>query len=136
MKVNPFQFGYCMAPIDFWFPLPTVADYVAHCQQKQPGNHISKPEMDCDPSEWQEVWEIPRGGEVLELLDMALEAAQERKLLRYWEGDFREGPYCLFLPDPDSSAISLAAFIWKQENNGSTFVVSRVELPYLNDVWA
>ncbi len=48
-----------------------------------------------------------------------------------WEGEIREGPFLLILPG--DIEMEIAGFIWKQDNNGTTFVVSRVELPYLSE---
>lgn len=47
---------------------------------------------------------------------------------RKWEGDFTEGPCVFALPDAN---VAKVAFVWKQSNNGDTFVVSPVELPWL-----
>jgi len=47
-----------------------------------------------------------------------------------WEGDFSAGPCVFALPD---SCVARVAFAWKQSNNGDTFVVSPVELPWLAD---
>lgn len=46
-----------------------------------------------------------------------------------WEGDLVRGPLVSILPEPGSAGLLIIA--WKQSNNGSTYVVSRVELPYL-----
>lgn len=47
-----------------------------------------------------------------------------------WEGDFRSGttPHVVILPNEDAPKIGL---VWKQDNNGTTFVVSQVEMPWL-----
>lgn len=49
----------------------------------------------------------------------------------WWEGDIIAGPYCVTVPDPASFQWSIAAWVVKQSNNGTTFVVSRVEMPWL-----
>jgi len=49
-----------------------------------------------------------------------------------WEGDFALGPIVFTLPDPDSNSFAIG-FAWKQSNNGSTFVMSPFELPWLSD---
>ncbi len=45
-----------------------------------------------------------------------------------WEGDFRGEPRVLWLPDENCFR---HAFVWKQDNNGMTFVVSPHRLPWL-----
>lgn len=60
----------------------------------------------------------------LELFSAALAEAEKVG----WEGDFTEAPRVLMFPgDTDF----LFGFVWKQDNNGSTFVISEVELPHL-----
>ena len=48
-----------------------------------------------------------------------------------WEGDFREEPVVMWLPNESEFK---HGFVLKQDNNGETFVVSPVELPWLEDV--
>ena len=51
-----------------------------------------------------------------------------------WEGDVRGSECAKFsLPCEDDF---IAGYVWKQDNNGTCFVASPVELPYLNDVTA
>lgn len=47
-----------------------------------------------------------------------------------WEGDFRAGtgPHVAALPDHDSALLML---VWKQDNNGTTFVASQARLAHL-----
>lgn len=53
--------------------------------------------------------------------------------LAAWEGDVREGPYVIPIPGGEWGAFEPElAFAWKQGNNGTTFIVSPVELPWLN----
>lgn len=55
----------------------------------------------------------------------AMDAGQEVG----WEGDFRKEPHVGFVP----VEVSMSSYIiWKQDNNGDTFVVSHLELPWLN----
>ena len=50
-----------------------------------------------------------------------------------WEGDFTEVPRIMTLP-PDKDGYEFAmAYIWKQDNNGTTFIASEVPLTYLGD---
>ncbi|MCS6766060.1 MAG: hypothetical protein MO847_06375 [Candidatus Protistobacter heckmanni] len=46
-----------------------------------------------------------------------------------WEGDFRGSPRVLWLPMAEFSFTW--GFVWKQDNNGETFVVSPYPLPWL-----
>ena len=51
----------------------------------------------------------------------------------FWEGDIRGNNIYLFsLPDPDSVSSRLG-LIWKQDNNGTTFICSPVEIPWLKE---
>ena len=50
-----------------------------------------------------------------------------------WEGDIRgEDLYVLAIPDPDASPPRLG-LIWKQDNNGTTFICSHVEIPWISE---
>jgi hypothetical protein len=56
--------------------------------------------------------------------DSAKSAATSKK----WEGDFREEPAVFWLPAEGDFDY---AFVFKQDNNGDTFVVSPHKLPWL-----
>jgi hypothetical protein len=56
------------------------------------------------------------------------EKAQECGTAVGWEGDYRNEPRMLVLPDAYSVRY---AVVWKQDNNGDTYVVSEVPLDYL-----
>ncbi len=45
-----------------------------------------------------------------------------------WEGDFRSEPCVFFMPNEYEISVG---FVWKQENNGDTLVVSPLSLPWL-----
>ena len=60
--------------------------------------------------------------------DYAYALDEARK--RGWEGDFRHPARVFWLP---GDTIFVYAFVWKQDNNGATFVVSPYELPWLKD---
>lgn len=50
-----------------------------------------------------------------------------------WEGDFTEVPRVMVLP-PDNGGCDFSfAFVWKQSNNGTTFIASEIELPQLGE---
>ncbi|MCH7387683.1 hypothetical protein MMO39_10280 [Acinetobacter modestus] len=48
-----------------------------------------------------------------------------------WEYDFTRGPYVFFLPDPQGMCIEYG-FMFKQYNNGRTFIISPFELDYMD----
>ena len=48
-----------------------------------------------------------------------------------WEGDVREGPYYFAMPGESELDIG---YIVKQDNNGSCFVASPIELPHLDSI--
>ncbi|CDG16802.1 hypothetical protein [Xenorhabdus doucetiae] len=55
---------------------------------------------------------------------------EARTIADYWEGDFVKGPYVFCVPNDLTLSYG---FVWKQYNNGLTFVISPVELPHLNE---
>lgn len=57
------------------------------------------------------------------------EEAMEAALDAGWEGDFRQGPFVAGIPSANGEPRVMIA--WKQESNGTTFVVSPVELTHL-----
>ena len=62
------------------------------------------------------------------LVDRVLKIAAT--LGSYWEGDIRQGPFLFFIPEEFQPA---PCVVWKQDNNGTTFVASAVPLPHLED---
>lgn len=63
----------------------------------------------------------------LKQLDLAKEMAREIG----WEGDFRHEPYVFYLP---SEGEFVYGFAFKHDNNGDTFVISPIELPWLDQI--
>jgi hypothetical protein len=66
--------------------------------------------------------------EILKDLGLAFELARKMD----WEGDIRTGsggPYITALPNTDGGIQYVLA--WKQDNNGTTFIASPVELPWI-----
>ncbi len=51
-----------------------------------------------------------------------------------WEGDFTEEPRVFAIPFPYHYDFEFG-FVWKQQNNGSTFVACPIELPHLSDCY-
>lgn len=69
---------------------------------------------------------------VIEGFERFVEAAYQAAREVRWEGDFRTPPHVGFLPNAEGGE-PIPFLVWKQDNNGTTFVVSPVELPYLKD---
>jgi hypothetical protein len=107
MKVGDL-YAYKITPMDFgWEFIPTVEEYA---------DRLLAVEDDG-----------PGAVRTFRLfVDRALEAAEAVG----WEGDFREGPKVSVLPAAFEVGIAL---VWKQDNNGETFVVSPLELQYLEE---
>lgn len=61
----------------------------------------------------------------------AWEAAQESAKAVGWEGDFRLSPVVFWLPGDGGFDYG---FAFKQDNNGDTFVVSPVPMPWLEAI--
>lgn len=68
-----------------------------------------------------------KSGELRRELCLAMQAA----LARGWHGDMAEGPYIFCFPDEKDGSVLQRAFIFKQEQGGWTYVVSRNEMPWL-----
>lgn len=97
------MFIYHIPPIDFWAGWLDEATFRKHLE-------LTDEEGDLD-----------------RFKEAAFGAA--RSELR-WEGDIREGPFFAGLP---TTAEYWSSFMmaWKQDNNGSTFVASPKDLPWL-----
>jgi hypothetical protein len=48
-----------------------------------------------------------------------------------WEGDMVEGPFVFGVPPRHGYNTFDVGFAWKQDNNGTTYVVSPVPMPWL-----
>lgn len=56
--------------------------------------------------------------------------AKELARKKGWEGDFREDPVVFWMPCNDFEMVY--GFAFKQDNNGTTYVISPVELSWLD----
>jgi hypothetical protein len=102
---------YALGPIDWgWENLKTVAQTVAE---------IAKNSEEIEASN-----DVNAEG-VRRFLD-SWESAKEAAAEAGWEGDFRHAPYVFWLP---GEVDFVHAFVFKQDNNGTAFVVSPQELP-------
>lgn len=116
MDIYNVRFGYCIQPIDFGFRYLHTVDAFRDLVRLE----------DLDRSYG--------GGLVmreLEAFERNFEAAKAMARDLLWEGDFREGPFVFVIPGDLEMRYG---FIWKQHNNGSTFVLSPAPLPYLEDL--
>ncbi|MDF2784473.1 MAG: uncharacterized protein K0S95_1008 [Pantoea eucrina] len=107
-------FTYAIAPIDWnWDFMDTVEQTVAKMAEKS-------------------ALDFPHGDEhrLSEVKQFINDWEQARNLAYagMWEGDYREPPKVFWIPDDHSFTY---AFVWKQDNNGTTFIVSPVPLPHL-----
>jgi hypothetical protein len=67
----------------------------------------------------------------------AFEAAKTLARDVGWDGGFSEGPCVFWLPSPchciNGSNSFQCGFVWKQDDNGSAFIVSPIPLDWLKD---
>lgn len=101
------MFVYELSPIDFWDGWTRYSEMLER-SRSIPGNGISDNELE-------------------KLFRRAKNAARRVG----WDGDMREGPYVSGLPSNESCPFLM--FAWKQDNNGTSFVTSPFELPWLTD---
>ncbi|WP_052757368.1 hypothetical protein [Sphingobium chungbukense] len=107
--------AYAIIPIDWtWEFLPTVQEMAGRFAESDATQRVES--VDYDPLYLDNFW---KHFELAKRL-----AAQEG-----WEGDFRQHPRVFFLPDENQFRYG---FVWKQENNGTTFVVSPQPLSWLD----
>lgn len=110
--------AYGIVPIDFgWEHLPSLSDVAATMARTR-------------------VKYEPFGNSDFDAVKKLLADYQHAKELADgigWEGDIRGGDEVsvFFLPDENEFAY---AFVWKQDNNGTTFVVSPRPLPWLREL--
>lgn len=106
---------YSINPIDFhWDRLPTVEETAASI-----GAHNARIRATGDDSD---------DGHEINRFIADWESAQEAARAAGWEGDFRNPPAVFWLPSDSEFDYG---FVIKQDNNGTTFVMSPVELPHL-----
>jgi len=111
-----FDAVYSASPIDWEWELSHTVDQI---------KAILKQREKDDPM-------YQYGGLKVDQLDDMLETAKEQARGVGWEGDMVLGPVVFTLPDPDSNNFAIG-FAWKQSNNGTTFILSPHELPWLSD---
>lgn len=110
LKPVPKLFVYAVPSIDYWEGWIAEKDFMLSCLQ----------DATVD-------WGLMRLGEYAELRRHAMALAKRAG----WEGDIRQGPYVAALPNGDCESDLMIA--WKQDNNGETFIVSPLLLPWLEE---
>ena len=104
---------YQLAPIDIgWENLRTVRETAAALLERSAA--VAK-RNDVDDSD-------------LRAFLRSWESAKDEATARGWEGDLRIEPAVMWIPDDTEFNYG---FVFKQDNNGTTFVVSPVEMPWL-----
>jgi hypothetical protein len=102
---------YEMSPVDYWEGMTPLGSYF---DDRCMSNML----------EWRRAPEFDR---VLRFLFRTMEIARSHG---HWEGDVAHGPYISAVPD--SGGLDCALILaWKQSNNGTTYVASQIELPWL-----
>lgn len=113
-------FVYELPPIDFgWSNLKTVEETAADIAKMQfalqakgiPADLADTPTVEEFLSDW--------------------ENAKSEASHLGWDGDFREDPAVFWMPAEERFVFG---FVIKQDNNGTTYVISPVELLHLNDL--
>lgn len=113
-------FAYELPPIDFGWPnLKTVEDTAGDIAKLQfslqskgmRGDLTDTPTVDEFLADW--------------------ENAKAEAAHLGWEGDFREEPAVFWMPAEERF---IYGFVIKQDNNGSTYVITPVEMLHLNDI--
>jgi hypothetical protein len=113
------MFAYSIGPIDYgWEHLPLVENVMARMYH----DHLKN---------------VVRFGEDIEHAnpaDIVVAFVKARELARKigWEGDFRDDatPRVFWVPNEQDFKFDYG-FVWKQDNNGQTFVISPVRMMHL-----
>lgn len=106
---------YEIPPIDMgWENLRTVREHVSFLAEKMQG---SAAKNDVDAAD-------------LHSFLAAWESAKDAASSKGWEGDLRIEPVVFWVPDDAEFSYG---FVLKQDNNGTTYVVSPVRMPWLEE---
>lgn len=106
---------YEVPPIDFgWHHLKTVKETAVAILEF---DDRSTEELDVDSS-------------AMDAFLQRWESAKYAARASGWEGDFRNEPCVFWLPSDDDFT---SGFVFKQDNNGTTYVISPLEIPALNE---
>jgi hypothetical protein len=107
-------FVYAISPIDHWGGW----------------RRLDEAMLAAPPDAWTRSSYTWQFGPTFEDLNTRLEIAKKLARKRGWEGDIREGPYWVPLPI-DEPGVYDFMIAWKQDNNGTCFVVLPFPLPWL-----
>lgn len=111
------MFVYDITPIDFrWEFLHSVED-VAAALAKVDAGRLSKRGDSGEPT-------------CAEFLE-AFKDAKDKAGSAGWDGDFRDGPVVFWVPGDGRFEYG---FVFKQDSNGTTYVVSPHKLPHLEEL--
>ncbi|MGY4437046.1 hypothetical protein ACVWWO_009523 [Bradyrhizobium sp. F1.13.1] len=97
------MFAYALNPIDHWTGWMTEAQFLAQIR-----------------AGYMPVDEAGYFAAKNRALDLARSAG--------WEGDVRQGPFIAGMPSGDERHFLIG---WKQDNNGTTYIVSPYRLPWI-----
>ena len=109
MPITPGLIVYSSMPLDYWGGMMKLDEFL-------------KTETD-----------LP---DMLDLIDEVRQVyAEAMEMASHvgWEGDYIDGPYVSFLPNPGANE-TRPVLAWKQRNNGTTFVASTVPLPHMDAI--
>lgn len=117
---------YAISPIDWhWEHLQTVEDFARKISGKNLALRLGRDgDIVIDDEYYGEDISLD---EFLDDWKSAREAAHSEG----WEGDFRQGPVVFWIPDDTNFRYG---FAFKQDNNGTTFIISPVRMPWLDQL--
>lgn len=120
-RVSDMKHGYRISPIDYGFRyLRRVEDFRDLARLEDLAQYEAVGQYQGFPNTFTRA--------TLERFDLNFEAAKRMAANLHWDGDFRDGPFVM----PVLVELEVGyAFVWKQDNNGSTFLISPVPLPYV-----
>jgi len=116
---QPYRYVYTCTPIDWdWDLLPSL-DQILNAEH----GYYRDSEDDSDDS-----------SDVAKHKQRLREDYRRAELLlsrhSYWEGDVSVAR-AVMLPYPEEFGFAVGAWVIKQENNGTTFIISRIPMPWL-----
>ncbi len=112
MQVEPDFYFYAISPIDYgWEQMASVREHAKRI---------------IDDS-----YDLKSAGEEIAELGKFVDKALKHGSDHGWEGDFRIEPHVFVMPGEVSCSVGV---MWKQDNNGETFVASKVRLPWLDSL--
>lgn len=112
------MFYYETPPIDYFAGMVTFDEFCAQIRREQQGCSLLGDEVD---------------NYVIEDMINSLERTKKFFTCESsWEGDIVAGPFVFTIPDPNSSSFK-EGFVWKQDNNGMSFIASPCPIPWLKE---